>query len=143
MDKYIDPPNAAEIIAKIKTLPTIKDIKLLADELFPGWWCGTSKEYSNDYPHLRENWTRVCVSIRTKKSLIIFVDFLEFGIDHTVIKMFAETFTRAGFIVRKNSDYVKCSKCEHAIPSEEIWSIFKQKNFNVPLKWDSVCTKCK
>jgi hypothetical protein len=142
MDKYLDPPNAAEIIEKIKTLPTIGDIKLLADELFPGWWCSTIQEYSNDYPDLEKNWKSVCVSIGVKRALIVLVDFLEYTDNHTLVKMFVESFTRAGFNVRKNSDYITCSNCNGAIPCELIWAIFKEKNCNVPLKWSQTCKTC-
>jgi hypothetical protein len=142
MDKYLDPPNVTEIIEQIKTLPTIGDIKLLADELFPGWWCSTIQEYSSDYPDLDKNWKSVCVSIGVKKALIVLVDFLEFTDNHILLKMFAESFTRAGFNVRKNSDYITCSNCKGAIPCELIWSIFKEKNFNVPLKWSQTCQNC-
>ena len=143
MDKYIDPPNAAEIVEKIKSLPTIGDIKILADELFPGWWCSTIQEYSNDYPHLDKNWKSVCNSIGVKRALIVLVDFLEFTEKHTLLKMFTESFTRAGFNVRKNSDYVICSNCKCAIPIEIIWNIFKEKNYKVPLKWYKTCTYCR
>ena len=42
MDKYLDPPNAIEIIEKIKGLPTIGDVKALINEVFPSWWILTS-----------------------------------------------------------------------------------------------------
>lgn len=142
MEKYLDPPNVATILEKIKTLQTIRDIKILADEVFPGWWCTTIQEYSNDYPHLDKNWNSVCNTIGVKKSLIVLVDFLEFTDNHSLIKVFTESFTRAGFNVRKNSDYVKCKNCNRAIPSEVIWTIFKENKFDVPLSWSKTCKNC-
>ena len=140
--KYLDPPNAIEIIEKVKTLPTIGDIKLLAEELFPGWCLSTAKEYSKDYPNLTENWKIVCKATKTTQAQILLVDDVFFEDENSIIRMFSECFTRAGFSVRKNNDYTECSKCKAIIPSLELWSIFKEKGFKVPITWSGDCVAC-
>lgn len=140
--KYLDPPNAIDIIEKVKTLPTIGDIKLLAEEFFPGWYVSTAKEYSKDYPNLRENWAVVCKAIKTTQAQILLVDEVCFDDEHSIIRMFSECFTRAGFSVRKKNDYTECSKCGAIIPSIELWSVFKEKGFKVPITWSCDCVSC-
>jgi hypothetical protein len=140
--KYLDPPNAIEIIEKVKTLPTIGDVKLLTEELFPGWYVSTANEYSKDYLHLTENWKILCNATKSAQAQILLVDEVCFDDDHTVIRMFAECFTRAGFSVRRKIDYTECSKCRTIIPSIELWSIFKEKGFEVPSIWSLVCVAC-
>lgn len=140
--KYLDPPNVDEIIEKVKTLPTIGDIKLLAEEIFPDWYVSTAKEYSKDYPNLTENWKVVCKAIKITQAQILFVNDVSFDNEHSIIRMFSECFTRAGFSVRKKNDYTECSKCNAVIPSLELWSIFKEKGFQVPIIWSSNCVSC-
>ena len=142
MDKYLDPPNAIEIIEKIKGLPTIGDVKALINEVFPSWWILTSNEYSKDYPHLIQNWKSLCDSIGVKPFQILLVDDLLYDDNHTVIRMFAECLTSSGFIVRRNCDYLQCSICKSCIPSQEIWTIFNQKKLNIPLRWSEICGGC-
>ena len=140
--KYLDPPNAAEIIEKIKTLPTIGDVKLLAEEIFPNWYVSSTNAYSKDYPQLTENWKIMCEATKSARAQIFLVDEVCFDDDHTIIRMFAECFTRAGFSVRRKREYNECSKCGCAIPSVELWSIFKEKGSPVPLVWSLNCTEC-
>jgi hypothetical protein len=142
LQKYLDPSNAIDIIEKVKTLRTIGEIKLLAEEFFPGWYVSTAKEYSKDYPSLTENWKLICNSIKTTQAQILLVDEVYFDDEHSIIRMISECFTRAGFSVRKKNDYTECSNCGSIIPSVELWRIFKEKGFKVPITWSSDCVSC-
>jgi hypothetical protein len=142
MDKYRDPRDAIEIVEKLKTLPTIKDVKLFADNIFPGWFISSINEYSSDYPHLTDNWNTVCSLIKCKRAQIIIVDDIIDDQDHTIVKMFAECFTLSGFNVRIKKEYFECSNCGRAIPSFKLWKSFKEKRLNIPEKWSTTCTNC-
>ena len=115
---------------------------MLAEEFFPDWYVSTAKEYSKDYPNLTENWKVVCKAIKITQAQILFVNDVSFDNEHSIIRMFSECFTRAGFSVRKKNDYTECSKCKAVIPSLELWSIFKEKGFQVPIIWSSNCVSC-
>jgi len=142
MDKYRDPRDAVDIIDKFKTLPTIGDVKLFADEIFPGWFISSINEYCADYPYLTDNWDTVCSLTGSKKAQIIIVDDIIDDQDHTIIKMFAECFTLSGFNVRTKNDYFECSNCGSAIPSFKLWETFKEKKLNVPETWAPTCKNC-
>ena len=142
MDKYIDPPISVEIIDKFKTLPTIRDVKLFADDIFPGWYISSINEYCSDYPHLTENWKKVCSLIKCKRAQIIIVDDIIDDENHTIVKKFAECFTLSGFNVRTKDEYFECSNCGNAIPSFKLWKSFKEKRFTVPESWSTSCRDC-
>ena len=141
-DKYLDPPNTIEILNKIRNLPTLGDIKKLSDETFPDWFVTTMKVYCPDYPHLMTNWKKICEMSGTKPAQIMIVDDITFDDSHTVVKAFSECFTGAGFSVRRKMEYIPCKNCGSAVPTEVMWSIFKQKGINVPEKWSAKCIGC-
>lgn len=142
MSKYLDPPDSSEIIKKITTLQTIADIKNLAEQVFPGWYVASSINFCNDYPHLSMNWKIFCDMVNVKQTLIILVEDISFDDSHTVIRAFAECFTRAGFSVRSVDEYILCSECNKVIPSNHLWSVFKEKGAKVPLEYSERCSTC-
>lgn len=142
MSKYLDPPYSAEIIKNISSLQTIADIKNLAEQVFPGWYVASSTDFCNDYPHLSTNWKKFCDMVNVNRALIIIVDYISFDESHTVIRTFAECFTRAGFSLRSVDEYILCSECNKVIPSKEIWSVFKEKGAQVPSEWSERCSTC-
>ena len=142
MDKYINPSNFDDIIEKIKTLPTLRDIKNLSDEIFPGWIVQTADSYSTDYQWLTENWKRTCSKIGVETTQIMLVDFINFEDQYSVLQMFSETFTRAGFNVRSSHEYMLCSKCGSVIPNQSLMNIFMEKGFLVPKEWSPICSVC-
>jgi len=142
MSKYSDPSYSSEVIKKISELQSIGDIKNLAEQVFPGWYVSSSSDFCNDYPHLSVNWKKFCDMIGTNRTLIILVDYISFDDSHTVIRAFAECFTRAGFSVRSVDEYILCSVCDKVIPLEHIWSVFKEKGAKVPPEWSDKCSTC-
>jgi hypothetical protein len=146
VDKYIDPPNAPEIISKMYNLSTLGDIKNLVDEIFPEWFVTVMDSYCANYPHLQQNWSKICQMIPVRPTQVMIVEELYDSTDesHTVLNAFAECFTRAGFSVRRKREYIPCSKCNKvAIPSRPLWIILKEKNIKTPLEWSSSCYNCK
>jgi hypothetical protein len=141
-DKYLDPPNTIEILNKLLNTPTLGGVKSLVDETFPTWFVTIMESYCSDYPHLLKNWKQLCELSGVNRAQIIIVDDISFDDSHTLIKAFAECFTRSGFVVRRKNEYIPCEKCGCAVPSEAMWGIFKEKGLQVPEKWNFYCTKC-
>lgn len=142
MSKYLDPPDGSEIIKNMSEFETIRDIKNLAEKVFPGWYVASSTDFSNDYSHLSRNWKKFCDMVNVNRTLIILVDYISFDDSHTVIRAFAECFTRAGFNVRSADEYILCSECNKVIPSKNIWSVLKEKGAQVPSEWSEKCSTC-
>lgn len=141
-DKYKDPSNNLEILEKLKNLPTILDIKLYIDELYPEWCITFMENYSSDYPHLIKNWEHLCSQLKVKPTQIMIVDKISFDDSHSIISHIAECYTKLGFCVRTKNDYFPCSICNKAIPTYKIWKLFKDKNLPVPKEWSMNCTNC-
>ena len=89
-DPFIDPKDTPQIIEKIKSLPTLGDIKPLLDETFPGWIVGSMERYSMDYPHLQKNWETMCNSAGTKPAGIVLVKEIYFDDKHSLLQFFGE-----------------------------------------------------
>lgn len=139
MSKYTDPENTVEIFLKIKNCATIGEVKNLVDKTFPGLFVGTLSTFSDDYPHLNKNWQSICESLSTTpKEIIIFDNYSD---DCSLVKSFAECFTRAGFAVRRKCEYIPCEKTGKAVPSEAIYNLLKDKGFTVPEKWSPFSSK--
>jgi len=78
----------------------------------------------------------------TKPTQIIIVDELFHDKEHKFIATAAEIATRAGFSVRRKSEYIPCEKCHCAVPVKELWQFFVDKKFKVPSVWNSTCSNC-
>ena len=142
-DIYIDPSNSIDILNRLKELRTLGDVKKLVDDTFPKWIISTMNSYSKDYPHLTENWEKICDISESRKAQVLIVDDITFDDSHTIIKTFCECFTRSGFSVRRKVEFIPCEKCNCAIPTYSMWKEFnKKKNIKIPEKWRSVCVGC-
>jgi hypothetical protein len=140
MAKYTDPENTVDLLLKIKNSPTMGVVKNLMDETFPGLFITVLPSFCDDYPHLNKNWETICNSIPTTPKQIMILD--NYPEDATLVKAFAECFTTAGFAVRRKAEYIPCGKCGKAVPSESIYTLFKEKGFSVPEQWSQYCVKC-
>jgi hypothetical protein len=141
-DKYLDPANTPDIIAKLGTLRILGEVKSLVDEVFPDWIVTTMNYYCADYPHITSNWKKICEMADTKPTQVLIVEELAEDNAHSLIITFAECFTRAGFSVRRKREYFPCEKCGCAIPNSGLWQHFKEKGFKVPEKWNVTCVAC-
>jgi hypothetical protein len=142
MSNYQNPPNTDEIMEKLKSAYTIGSVKNLVEDVFPGWFITVLRGFSNDYPHLTKNWQTVCKSMNVGMAQIMIVDDYFEDEAHTLVRHFAECFTRAGFAVRRKAEFIPCEKCMSAIPSEGMYNLMKEKDFNVPEKWSNKCIAC-
>lgn len=139
---FSDPENVSDVLNRIRELPTIGDIKLLIDEIFPKWIITATNSFSNDYPHLNTNWATFCSTLKTLPSQILIVKELNFGENHKLIRVFTELATQSGFAVREMKDYGLCSVCCKCIPTSVMYNMFVQKGIQVPSTWDGKCTNC-
>ena len=141
-DIFIDPPNLNEIIDIIKNCPTMKDINDLLYEIYPRWIILYLDRYSDDYPHLQNNWENITSQYNTKKCQIVIVDKIINDDNHTLINIFAEIYTKCGFIIRTKDEIIPCEKCFSAIPNIETYENMKKSGLDVPELWLRVCQKC-
>jgi hypothetical protein len=142
MSNYQNPPNTDEIMEKLKSAHTIGAVKNLVEDVFPGWFITVLRGFSNDYPHLTKNWETVCKSMNVGMAQIMIVDDYFEDEAHSLVRHFSECFTRAGFAVRRKAEFIPCEKCMSAIPSEGMYNLMKEKDFNVPEKWSNKCVAC-
>ena len=142
MSYYQNPSNTDEIMEKLKSAHTIGAVKNLVEDVFPGWFITVLRGFSEDYPHLTKNWNTVCKSMNVGMAQVMIVDDYFEDEAHTLVRHFAECFTRAGFAVRRKAEFIPCEKCMSAIPSEGMYSLMKEKKFNVPETWSNKCLNC-
>jgi hypothetical protein len=140
--QYEDPENVQDIIKQIFTLKTIKEINDLFLSVFPTFIINVLNNYSKDYPHFENNWKGMCLTLNIKPALIILIDDYEENEKHILVKTFLELLTQAGFIVRKNIEFIPCSICNAVLPNENIYNKLKELNIKVPEKWDTKCSTC-
>lgn len=144
VNKYQDPEDQEvvnSIIERIKNAPSVGDIKKIIDEVFPGWIVAFLKTYSKDYPNFNTNWKKICIQLGVKQSEIMIVDYIDFSNNdnYKLVRMFCELFTRAGFSVRTKDDFIPCSNCDSAIPTETMYKILKSRAVVVPNTYSNVC----
>jgi hypothetical protein len=141
-DPYIDPPNTPELLARLRSLPTLGEVKKFADEIFPNWFVTTMEIYCPDYPNLMRNWKELCKISNTRPAQIMIVEEIAHDGAHTLIANLAECFTRAGFSVRRKREYIPCENCGSAVPTQLVWQLLKSKKQPVPPVWLPMCTGC-
>ena len=141
-DKYVDPENTVQLIEELKSQPTLGDVKALVDRVFPEWIVTVMNNYCEDYPHLQQNWNRICTEMKVRPAQVVIVEELVHDDAHSFITNVAECFTRAGFSVRRKREFVPCDGCSSAVPTQYMWQLFKEKNFTVPETWRPRCRKC-
>lgn len=142
--KYKNPENTDSIINKLKEQKTITDVNILIKETFPDWIIGYMDSFCVDYPHLDNNWSVLCDKMGVLKAQIIIVEVCEpqDGKDFSLLNIFTECLTRAGFVVRSKWQFVPCSTCGCAVPTEEIYDFLKEKKIKTPENWSSKCSTC-
>ena len=138
---YSDPENIVEILDQIKSQKTLGDVKNLMDKVFPGLFVCSLPSYSQDYPHLTDNWHTICGLAQTTPKEIIILDNYD-DQSNELIKQFADLFTSAGFVVRKKIEYFPCKVCQKALPNQLLYNLFQEKNFKIPPTWSETCQSC-
>jgi len=140
--KYLDPENLESIIKDIMLMKTVQDVVNKLKEVYPDFIIDTLEEYSNDYPHFDINWRGMCYTLKVKKAFILIVDDFIEDDKHILIKTFCEVLTQAGFILRRQTEFIPCSVCKYALPTEEMYNKLKEANVRVPATWNNKCTTC-
>ena len=139
---FSDPPDKKTIIQNILDSKTHGDIFAIIKRVFPSWILGASNSYSLDYPHLQSNWIKVCEKIDTQPTKILIVDFIDCDESHTLIPIFCELMTRAGYCVRRKEEFISCPHCEKIIPNLEIHKKMILRKLNIPPEWSKKCSDC-
>jgi hypothetical protein len=136
MQKYSDPFGTSEIIEELKNTPTLGRVFDIVNRVFPTWMVTTVDNYSVDYPELTSTWVIAASTIGVRPTKIIIVDYLHPSSDgYTLIGTFAELFTRAGFMVRRNVEFLCCGVCTSLIPRQIVYDMMKDSGKSVPSIW--------
>ena len=130
------------ILNKLKTVNSPRDAERIINETFPNWLVCDFEGYSQDYPHLQSNWNIICQRLNTSPKRIVLVDDITFDETPSLKNKLCEFMTSYGYCVRRKDEFVPCRVCEKAIPCIEIYTLLKEKNFNVPDTWDNKCKDC-
>lgn len=146
MDKdiYVDPHNESlkKILKELEGLGEHSKIQELIVKTFPTWLLHSTDRYSHDYPHLESNWATICAKTGVDKQKIVIVDAIIKDDEHLLINIFCERMTREGYVVRRKGEFIGCSKCGAAIPSEIVYRNMKSYNLPIPIKWSDKCSTC-
>lgn len=140
MSNYNDPENYEEVFENIKNCPTIKEVIEVINKTYPDWIYGFFDGFSKDYPHLDNNWRKVCMQMKVSPSKVMLVKDFDFNNDNMkLINIFCELFTKCGFSIKKEREYIICKNCNLLIPVPEIYERFKNSGFSIPSNWNSEC----
>ena len=144
MSKFKDPENLEEILTELKETPTLDKVLQLIDSCFPGWVIAFLDTFSDDYPHFKDNWEKLCIMIdeNMTPTQIMIVDDITFDDDHKLQKIFCELFTRTGFCVKRKLEFIPCSVCKKAIPTEWLYNNLKSQTFVMPDVYSTCCLTC-
>jgi hypothetical protein len=142
MTDFADPPNKEEILKQLNNLKTPDDTNRFVETHFPGWLILSLPEYSKDYPHLQNNWEKICSLAKCKPQYIVLVSDIKFDDTHIATSVIAEFMTRNGYCVRRAEEFVACQTCERAIPCKNLWALMREKNIPVPKEWSGKCSSC-
>jgi hypothetical protein len=114
--------------------------------IIPDWVTCSFDEYSTDYPQLSKNWNRICEQIGTTPQKILLVechimDTLHLDMrDYTTLENLCNFLTGKGYCIRRANEFVKCSKCQRAIVSKDLWVYMKSQGVPCPEKWSPDCS---
>ena len=122
---------------EINELPTMKDVFELIETKYPDWIVDLVDRYSEDYPHLQNNWQTLVNISKTKMQKIVIVENF---INEEQLS-FAELITHAGYIVRTKAEFVPCSVCRSAIPTQTIYNKMKE-HIKLDFIWTNKCRNC-
>lgn len=142
MSSFVDPENSSEILESLTNIATLGEVHELVQKIFPSWIVGALPAYSRDYQQTQNNWEIMCVKLNVKPTQVLCVEDFAFDDNHTLIRTFAEIFTRSGFSVRRKSEIVPCEGCGLAIPSPTLYEIMKENGNPVPQTWSNRCSTC-
>lgn len=131
-----------EFLVRLSTLSEVEGQQLI-NEFIPNWLVISLDGYSTDYPHLTDNWARLCKTLNVIPRKIILVVDLNLEEKTDPKNKVAEILTKRGYCIRRISEFVACPVCEKAIPCRQIWELLKEKGFPVPPSWSSACRDCR
>lgn len=141
--RYVDPPNKDIIINEIKQAPNLKKVLDITNKYLPGWVVTFMNAYCDDYPHLQENWVKLCLHIEIPPTQIMIVDEIIFDDNHEITRTLCELFTRCGFSVKRKLEFIPCSNCGKAVPTRFLYEKFlTDKSKKVPDEYKEKCTDC-
>lgn len=142
MSNYSDPNNYSEKLEILYKLESKEEIKEYIDTILPGWFQGSAKEYSDDYPHLKKNWRTLCSMNGVTPQKILVVREIKFDDSHKMVQGVCDFLTKKGYVVRREGELVACEECGKVIPNAYVWKILRQKNLPCPRLWSPNCTRC-
>lgn len=125
-------------MSDITQLETMKDVINMIQEKHPGWIIDFFDDYSDDYEELSRNWVKICDLFKTKPQKIMIVSKFECD-DHY---SFAELFTKAGFVVRTQYEFIPCLVCQRILPTKVTYDKLKEHNKPVTEVWSERCMSC-
>jgi hypothetical protein len=109
---------------------------------YPDWLICSMEEYCDDYPHLTQNWDKLCSLLKVEKRKIVIVKEINFNESPDIYNKLCEFMTKNGYVVRREGEFIGCEICGKAIPSMPVWSVIKQAGLPVPEKWSEKCSRC-
>ena len=137
-----DPENVK--LNDLRELRTIEDVLRYANTNYPGWIAGFAERYSDDYPHLTCTWVEMAKMLKTTPSQIILVSYIPLlnlsnGSDSPVLAGVCDIFSRSGFMLRRNEEFITCPVCDALLPSKKAYGNLTVKP---PFPWTSRCRLC-
>src|SRR5690242_5338935 len=134
--KYSDPPNTDELLKVLSSLTSDEEIITSINNLYPGWIKNTYTSYSDDYPHLTENWNKLALHLGVSPQKILAVEILALDIvlrsnQEVKVKLLSEAseiLTRKGYTVRREEEFLGCIFCGKAIPSKGVYDHLLELN---------------
>ena len=141
---YQDPPNIQDVVSKLESEDFVSEQYLhdLVNDTFPGWVIAMLDRYSVDYPHLQSNWDVLTSKYNIAMGKIIIVDKFIVDEDHKLVQIFAELYTRLGYVMRAKKEMGFCAVCKSAIPAQDFHERMKCASMPVPDVWSSNCSTC-
>ena len=131
------------------TLTKISDETELYQQInnfVPDWIVGAIKEYSDDYPHLTQNWKIICERLGVERQQIIMVTKIPLDPEEKNAKEIAlicEILVRKGYVVRRSTELSQCKVCRKAILPKTLFDeLPKDKIPNLPDEWSEICKDC-
>jgi len=140
--EFHNPPDAKEILTTLNNCENSEQAEEVISTTFPNWITMSFSKYSQDYPHLQNNWEFLCGKIGVSTQKIIIVKDITFDDNHTLLMQFCEYMTKHGYCVRREGEFFPCSVCGTALPCKEIYDNFKARKINIPETFQTKCLNC-
>ena len=142
--EFKNPENINFYQDKLKKISNDDELINFIREIFPNWIEFMIDDYSDDYPHLKNNWKKICDSNKIRRKKIIIVKYIP-TIDNTycsLCKNFCDILTLNGYVVRQLYEFTKCGNCSKGLPNKELHELIKINKFKCPEKWSEKCSDC-